>query len=295
MEAGSAFERLVAIVERLRAPDGCPWDRQQTHESLRPYVLEEAYEVLAAIGDVAGNPHKLREELGDLLLQVLMHSVIAAEAGRFTVEDVLAGLADKLIRRHPHVFGGAHAGDVEAVSRTWEAVKAAEAADGGEPHRGLAGRLRRVPEGMPPVARAAALQREAAQVGFDWDGPLPALEKVSEELAELRDALDAGDPRRVEEECGDLLFSLVNVARLAGVDPEAALARVNDKFIARLTAMEQQAEAAGLNLGDLDLESLEALWQAAKDKDGRESRGVEGFPNQPANEAQRHQTKGGDP
>ncbi|HEX6990203.1 MAG TPA: nucleoside triphosphate pyrophosphohydrolase [Bacillota bacterium] len=278
MAAGPAFDRLVAVVERLRGPGGCPWDRRQTHESLSPYVLEEAYEVLAAIAQVTGKPHKLREELGDLLLQVVMHAVIAAEAGRFTVEDVVTGLVDKLIRRHPHVFGGGRAADAGEVARTWQAVKAAEAAaaeaaeaaregDGKPADPGLTQRLRRVPEGLPPVARAAALQREAAGVGFDWDGPLPALDKVAEEAAELQEALRGGDPRRIEEECGDLLFTLVNVARLAGADPEVALARANAKFVARLEAMERRARAAGHQLRDLDPGALEGLWQAEKDKE----------------------------
>jgi len=294
------FQRLVAIVERLRGPDGCPWDRRQTHRSLRPYLLEEAYEVLAAIDEVEASPEKLREELGDLLLQVLMHAVIAAEAGRFTLDDVINGLADKLVRRHPHVFGDAQAGDAEEVARTWEAIKAAEAAEAeaaGEarPAASLAARLRRVPGGLPPLARAAALQREAAAVGFDWDSPLPALDKLSEEAAELREALAAGSPDRIEEECGDLLFSLVNVARLAGVDPDAALAGANARFTARLEAMERRAAADGLRLEDLDLEALDALWQSVKDGPSRETRGGEGFPSQPENEAHRHQSKGGDP
>src|SRR5690606_953071 len=196
---------------------------------------------------------------------------------------------------HPHVFGDAEAADEEAVARTWEAVKAAEAAAGGEPGPSLAARLRRVPGGLPPLARAVALQREAAGAGFDWDGPLPALAKIGEEAAEVRAALDRGDPDQIEDECGDLLFSLVNVVRLAGVDPETALARANAKFLARVEAVEARVQAAGLTLSNLDPETLDAFWQEAKDRDGRESRGGEGFPIQPANEAQRHQTKGGDP
>lgn len=267
LSAGTALERLYELIRFLRGPNGCPWDRQQTHDSLRRYLLEETYETLAAISEAGNKPDKLREELGDLLLQVLLHSLIADERGAFNLEDVMVTLEKKLIRRHPHVFGSVKAASVAEVADTWAAVKAAEAAADDRPPAadgGLMAELRAVADDLPPMVRGVQLQQAAAEIGFDWDNPLAALEKLHEEIGELEAALQAADAAAVREEAGDLLFSILNVIRLAGEQPEDVLAASNEKFVARLAAMAKQAEAAGLKLEDLSVEQLEQLWQRTK-------------------------------
>lgn len=270
-----AFVRLAGIVRRLRAPGGCPWDRAQTHASLRPFALEEAREVVAAIGD--GDTAALREELGDLLLQVMLHAVIAEEEGAFSLTDVLAGLADKLVRRHPHVFGQAPpATSVAEVERRWEATKAAE--DGvegvGAPVE-MERRLRRVRRGQPALSEAAELGAVASEVGFDWDGPEAAWPKVAEEEREFESAWRAWElrgrvagegARRAEEELGDLLFSAVQVARLLGLDAEVALARANDKFRRRFAAMADELAAEGRRMEGLSLAELDRVWERVKSR-----------------------------
>ncbi len=242
---------LVEVVRRLRSPQGCPWDREQTHASLRATMLEEAYEVLEAI-DEQSMP-KLREELGDVLLQVLMQSEIATQTGDFTVGDVADAVREKLVRRHPHVFGATVVSGSEEVVRNWEALKAAE--------YGRESALDGVQRSLPALQWAWSLQRRAANVGFDWpsvDGPL---DKVREELEELREAPTV---EAREAEFGDLLFSLVNVARKLGMNPEDALRAATGRFEARFRIMEQKAKAEGQDLKDLPLDELDQYWEAAK-------------------------------
>ncbi len=247
-KAGIAFERLAAIMQKLRDPDGgCPWDLEQTFATIAPYTIEEAYEVGDAIdrNDMPG----LREELGDLLLQVVYHSQMAAEAGAFTLADVVDGIADKMVRRHPHVFGDTNVASASEQTVAWEKLKAAE-----KPRESA---LDGVALGLPALMRAQKLQSRAARTGFDWsdaDGPRA---KIDEELAEIA----AADSSAHAEEVGDLLFAVVNYARHLGVDAEEALRAANRKFENRFVAMEK---AAGPVFPDLDLDAKEALWQAAK-------------------------------
>lgn len=254
--ANAAFAELMRVVERLRGPGGCPWDREQTHRSLRPYVLEEAYEVVDAID--RGDPAALQEELGDLLLQVALHSVIAAERGEFDVAAVVEGITGKIVHRHPHVFGDATARTAAEVKANWEDLKRRE--KGGGEGRSL---LDGVPAGLPALMEAAELQARAARVGFDWRSAGEVWPKVEEELGELRRALGRGG-EAVEEELGDAIFALVNLARLAGVEAEVAAKGANGKFRRRFQAMEARARAEGRGLEGLTLDELEALWEAVK-------------------------------
>lgn len=250
--------RLRYIVHRLRAPGGCPWDREQTHESLIPHVLEEAYEVVDAIK--GGDPALICEELGDLLLQPVLHAEIASETGAFDIDRMAHGLSEKLIRRHPHVFGEASADNSEAVLTQWDAIKRQEKGTQKEGH------LHGIGAGLPALMRAQKLQKKAARVGFDWPDVAPVFGKLREEIAELEEALAQGSPTAVEEELGDLLFSVVNLARKLGVDSEPALAAANEKFVQRFHAMEERLNAGERRLGDpgLTLEDMDAAWDAVK-------------------------------
>ena len=243
--------QLVEVVRRLRSPQGCPWDREQTHASLRATMLEEAYEVLEAI-DEQSMP-RLREELGDVLLQVLMQSEIADEAGDFTLGDVADAVREKLVRRHPHVFGSTVVSGADEVVRNWEALKAAE--------YGRESALDGVQRSLPALQWAWSLQRRAANVGFDWPDVDGALEKVREELEEVREAPTV---EAREDEFGDLLFSLANVARKLGMNPEDALRGATGRFEARFRMMEKKAKAEGRELKDLPIEELDKYWEAAK-------------------------------
>lgn len=275
----SAFADLVEIVRRLRAPDGCPWDRAQTHESLRRYALEESREVVVAIEE--GRPEALRDELGDLLLQVLLHAVIAEQAGEFDLEAVLRGLADKLVRRHPHVFGTASADDPAAVERRWAEIKAEEAAARGAAGTASAARsdwLAAVPRHLGALAEAQALGQRAAEVGFDWAEPRGAWDKVGEEGAEFAEAwsayLAAGRPagglrRAAENELGDLLLALVSVARLIGLDAEVALVSANAKFRRRFGEVEARVGPGGERLRAAGQAAMEAAWQEVKREEER--------------------------
>ena len=250
-----ALAELIAVVDRLRDPDGgCPWDLEQTHTSLIPYVLEEAHEVADAIRH--GDDHHLREELGDLLLQVLLHARIAAEAGRFDLEAVARGIRDKLVRRHPHVFAGAEAADSAAVRGHWEAIKEQE-----RPASPLSDRLAGKVRGQPSLAGAMAISRKAAAGGFEWDDMAGVWGKVHEELDELKEAVASGDRAHAQEELGDVLFTLVNVARWCGLDPEEGLAGTNRRFLERFGRVEA---ALGGDLTGRSLAELEALWRQAK-------------------------------
>ena len=263
---GALFEQLVSLQATLRAPRGCPWDREQTHQSLRTYLLEEAYEVLEALE--AGNDAQLAAELGDLLLQVVFHSQLAREAGRFDICDVIEQIQNKLIRRHPHVFGKIRAKTSAQVLKNWEQLKAEER----QAQRGLAvakapaSLLDGVPRTLPALLEAHQLTRRASRIGFDWENFEGLLEKLREEAAELREAHRRVGQPQVEEEVGDLLFVAVNVARFLGMDPEVALKKANRKFAARFREMEEQAARSGRRLGDLSRDDLEALWNASKAK-----------------------------
>lgn len=261
-EGGHYFDEIVGIIERLRAPGGCPWDRKQTMESLRSCITEEAYELADAITrrDMAG----VKEEAGDLLLQVVFIASLAREAGAFDMRDVVRGICDKLIRRHPHVFGTEEARDSDAVLRNWERIKAKERQEKHQDLSILAG----VPEGLPPLLKASRLQGKAAHVGFDWpDGDAtPLFAKLDEEVAELREATNRGDARDVEEELGDVLFMTVNLARHLKVDPDAALSHVCAKFKDRFQLMERMAAEGGRAMSDHSLAELDVLWDRAKER-----------------------------
>jgi|SRR5438477_3005297 len=263
---GSAFEALVALIARLRAPGGCPWDREQTHQSLKPMTIEEAYEVVEAIDE--GGDTELAGELGDLLLQVVFHAQIAAEDGRFTVTDVVAGVSEKMVRRHPHVFGEETARTSGEVLRNWEAIKEAEQGPGRARDGSM---LDSVSTGLPAVMEAYQMTTKASRVGFDWPDPAAVLAKLDEELAELEAALAAGGPtdRRVAEEMGDLLFAAVNVARLLGHDPESALKAANRKFRRRFRHVEEGLRGRGRRPAESTLLEMDALWEEAKAEERR--------------------------
>ena len=253
--AASAFESLQETIAALRAPDGCPWDRQQTHASLRPHLLEEAYETLEAID--SGEAAALCEELGDLLLQIVLQAQIASEAEDFSMADVVAGIQEKLIRRHPHVFGDAEVEDVEQVLHNWESLKAGERAEAG----GTRGALDGVPRSLPALAQALEMQSRAARLGFDWRSADGVRAKVREEWQELEAAADDGSRAA---EVGDLLFAVVNYARWLGIDPETSLRQTNGRFRKRFARMESAAAEAGRSLGDLGFDELNRMWDEAK-------------------------------
>jgi MazG family protein len=254
------------ISDRLRLPDGCPWDREQTHQSLRNHLLEEAYEVYDALE--AGATPDLAEELGDLLLQVVLHAQLAAEEGVFDLTDVQATLATKIVRRHPHVFGEAEARTASDVNRQWEQVKAAERAEAGET-AATKGALDGISGSLPALAASREMQERAANIGYDWPSIEGVLDKVIEETEELREAEAADDAPGWAEEFGDLLFVLVNVARKRGVDAEAAMRAANAKFRRRFGSVERAAAAQGVTLRELDFAALDALWDAAKAEEAR--------------------------
>ncbi len=267
---GQWFEKLVAVQARLRAPNGCPWDREQTHLSLRTYLIEEAYEVVEALD--GGNDAKFAEEMGDLLLQIVFHSQIAREEGRFTVAEVIREIHDKMIRRHPHVFGETHAKDSAEVLRNWEQIKAEErrgsgSKGGAKPSDGLpkeASLLDGVSRALPATLEGFQLTRKASRIGFDWENTGGVFEKMREETEELKKALEEADHLKTEEELGDLLFAAVNLSRFLKVDPEIALKKANAKFTRRFRAMEQLARESGREFKDLPREEMETFWDAAK-------------------------------
>lgn len=251
------FERFLRTVDALRDPGGCPWDREQTHRSLRPYLVEETYEVLQAIDE--GDDEQLKSELGDVLLQVALHARIAREEGRFDINDVCRAITDKLIRRHPHVFGNVEVDGVDEVLSNWEAIKAAEKKDSA-PESALDG----VPRSLPALLLALEVSKKAARQGFEWPNLDGVLDKMMEEIGELREAIAGGRVEEVESEIGDLLFTIVNVARWMGVDPEQTLRDTVRRFSARFRAMEDRARASGRQLTGMSPEEWEELWQSAK-------------------------------
>jgi MazG family protein len=255
-EAEKQLARLRAIMHRLRAPGGCPWDAEQTHASLVPNLIEEAYETVDAIQ--RGDHAHLREELGDVLLQVVFHCELAEEAGHFNLDDVARDISEKLVRRHPHVFAQSQAHTSDAVLTQWDQIKRAE--KGHENHPFLHG----VGKGLPALLRAAKLQQKAAKIGFDWPDASGVLAKIREEIDELEAALTSHDPAHIDEELGDLLFSAVNLARFRKVDPEVLMAAANTKFEQRFAAMELALQHQGLSLAAASLDQMEVAWNAAK-------------------------------
>jgi MazG family protein len=258
-----SLQRLLAIMARLRDPvSGCPWDLQQTFATIAPYTLEEAYEVADAVE--RGDLHDLKEELGDLLLQVVFHARMAEEQGAFAFEDVAAAISDKMVRRHPHVFGGAAFESVAEQGAAWEAIKAAERAAKGAHRSGV---LDDVPAGLPGLVRAVKLTKRAARVGFDWPDISMVLDKLREELAELEAEIEVGDKAKAREELGDLLFVCANLARKLDVDPEDTLRAANAKFIRRFRDIEAALAEQGRRPDQSNLEEMDALWDAAKAKE----------------------------
>lgn len=262
MASTSTIDDLLSIMARLRDPaGGCPWDLEQDFRTIAPYTIEEAYEVADAIE--RGALDELRDELGDLLLQVVFHAQMAREQGAFGFDDVVAAICDKMVRRHPHVFGDESVADAAEQTERWERHKAAERAARGDPSL-----LADIPRGLPEWLRARKLQKRAASVGFDWPGAAPVLAKLEEELAELRAEIDSGAPReKLEDEFGDVLFVLSNLARKLDIDPGSALRRANAKFERRFRWMEQTLAARGGQLTGLPLEVQEQLWSQARRRD----------------------------
>ena len=259
-DAGAVFARFVELIARLRAPGGCPWDREQTHESVKPMTIEEAYEVAHAIDEK--DDAELAAELGDLLLQVVFHANIAEERGAFPLREVIERVSEKMIRRHPHVFGGDDAASSGEVLRNWEAIKAEERAAKGKDDASM---LDSVHRGLPAVMEAFQLTTKVSRVGFDWPGADAALAKLDEEALELSEAVkDQADPRAIAEEVGDLLFVAVNVARLTGVDPESALKAANRKFRRRFRHIEERLRSDGRKPADSTLAEMDRLWDEAK-------------------------------
>lgn len=253
------YFHLLEIMERLRSKNGCPWDREQTHASLKPYLLEEAYEAIDAIEE--DDMDKLYDELGDVLLQVVFHAQVAAEHGEFTHRDITHAVCEKMIRRHPHIFADTRADTSEQVLVNWENIKKEE-----KQLKNHADVLRDIPKAFPALLRVQKIQQKAAKAGFDWTDYKGAFQKLPEEYAELAQALENGSPEEIEEETGDLLFTLVNIARHAGVQPELALYRSGEKFIRRFTLMEELISQSGRFLEDMSLEELDIYWEKAKQK-----------------------------
>jgi MazG family protein len=264
-QTGKLFEDLVALQARLRAPGGCPWDREQTHHTLKTYLIEETYEVLDALEH--GDPKELTEELGDLLLQILFHADIGREAERFDIADVISGIHEKLVRRHPHVFGKVKADTSEQLLKNWAQLKAKEKNDAAPAKQLLPSALEGIPRSLPALIEAHQLTRRAAQLGFDWETVEGIFTKLLEETSELRVALSQPDGSRREEEVGDLLFVVVNLARFLGFDPEVALKHSNLKFKLRFQNMEAEAARSGQRLAQLSKDELEVLWDAAKKRE----------------------------
>ena len=250
---------LVELMAKLRGSEGCPWDRKQTTESLKPFLIEECYEVVEALDE--GTPSKVKEELGDLLFQIVFHARLAEEQGDFTMQDVIASNIEKMIRRHPHVFGNARLSTDKEVLANWEDIKKKE--KGYEARKSI---LEGVPKHLPSLLRAHSLQERAARVGFDWSRIDEALPKLDEEIAEFKESLKHEDAAGIEEELGDIFFMLVNISRFLGVNPEEALRKTISKFIRRFRYIEEHAANEGRSLNDMTLEDMERLWQNSKEK-----------------------------
>ncbi len=258
MTVGERFEKLVDIMHRLRAPGGCPWDGEQTHESIKPYLIEEAYEVLEAID--SQDDAELRSELGDLLLQVIFHAEMASETSRFEISDVIDSICDKMVRRHPHVFGDTAVTGSREVLENWSKIKQQERKHTGDDHSALAG----VPKAMPALLRAHRITEKASTAGFDWSDATGVLEKLREELAELERAIASEGPERVEAELGDLLFAATSLARHLEIRSEDALGKATDRFERRYRAMEAILAQDQRDMSDLSDEEKDALWERVK-------------------------------
>lgn len=256
LDENTAFEDFQELIAHLRSPQGCPWDREQTHQTLRPNLLEETYEVLDALDQ--DDSQAMQEEFGDLLLQIVLHAQIASEYGEFTMSDIIQGIYTKLVRRHPHVFGDVELNEADAVIQNWERLKAHEREQNSQEEKGL---LDSIASAMPALAIADAYQKRAARVGFDWPDIQGVIDKVKEELGEFE---EADDPKAKAEEFGDLLFSLVNLARWQKIDPETALRETNTKFKTRFSAIEADANMKGVQLSDMTLDEMDAVWNRAK-------------------------------
>jgi tetrapyrrole methylase family protein/MazG family protein len=263
--ARDSFERLFSIIRRLRSPDGCAWDREQSPASLRDGLVEEAWEAVSAID--AGDEANLREELGDLYLLVTMIAWIHEERSSFTVADVLEGIADKLVRRHPHVFADADPGSVPGIIAQWDRIKRDERGDD-SPRSELDG----IPGSLPPLERSTALQKRAAKAGFDWPTTEPVWDKLAEETRELREAAASGDVQRIEEELGDLLFTVVNLARFLKADPGLSLNRANSKFSRRFREIEKRLAARGIAPAKAGLEAMDEVWNQLRDEERNASK-----------------------
>ena len=250
------FRELKEIIARLRGPNGCPWDKKQTHTSLKPFLVEESYEVLQALDE--GIPEKLRDELGDLLLQIMLHAQIATESGQFDIDDVVRSISQKLIHRHPHVFGGQKVKNVVEVEQNWETLKQEERVEGESILAGM-------PEQMPALAYSQSMQRRVAGVGFDWEKVEDIIDKLAEEVAEIKQATNHQERAN---EFGDLLFTLANIARRLDIDLEMALRSANQRFYRRFTLMEKLCRQRGINLASLSLDEQNALWEEAKQRIG---------------------------
>lgn len=261
-----SFDELVAVMARLRAPGGCPWDHEQTYASLAQYLLEESYETFDAIqeADQTGDTTNLREELGDLLLQVVFHSTIGAERGDFNIDDVSEGVTKKLILRHPHVFGDAKLARAQDVLDNWDQLKADERKASGKVEKTLGSILDEVPVHFPALLEGLKLTKKAAKVGFDWENADQIFEKLDEEVAELKEAIGKGETANAADEIGDLLFVVMNLARHLDVEPETALKRTNRKFRRRFKFIEDQLKRDGKRLEDTSLEEMDGLWNEAK-------------------------------
>lgn len=251
------LHKLTDIMARLRSKNGCPWDKEQTNQSLKPYLIEEAYEVIEAIDE--NDPEKLKEELGDLLFQIIFHCQLASEKNYFTIDDVIQRISDKIIGRHPHVFGDARFESPEEVRRQWHERKKEE----GKFKESI---LDGVPKNLPALLRSQRLQSRASKVGFDWQKIEDVFDKVDEELVELRSAVSNGSKKDIEEELGDVLFVLVNISRFAGINAEEALKKTIRKFINRFKYIEKKIQELGKNLSEMTLEEMDKLWEDAKSK-----------------------------
>ena len=256
--AAAAMERLLAIMQQLRSPQGCPWDREQTHASIKPNLIEESYETLDAID--SGDPRKLKEELGDVLLQVIFHAQMAAEAGAFNFGDVVQILSEKLIRRHPHVFGTVKVSGSREVLKNWETIKRGEK----KARREFPSVVADIPRHLPALLKAEQVQRKASRVGFDWKTVAPVAAKIEEELAEVRDAVARRQPAEVREELGDLLFAVVNLGRFLGHSAEEALDGTVRKFVRRFQEIERRLHAQGREMASCPLAELDAIWEQIK-------------------------------
>ena len=258
-EAHHDYSSLELLIKVLRSEDGCPWDKEQTHASIRRDLIEETYEVIEGID--RDDPHLMCEELGDLLMQIVFHADIENDAGRFTPTDVFDGIVNKMILRHPHVFGDMDADTSEKVLENWDKIKAKE-----KDRPTAASKMDAIPPALPALMRAQKIGKAAAKVGFDFDSAASAAEKIPEESAEVREAMESGGADQIKEELGDLLFSVVNVCRLAGVDAEEALTAANDKFVSRFRALENELFSRKKDFSDCKMDELDSIWDEIKQK-----------------------------